>query len=54
QYFYGQGVSIEQLVLDLHNGNILADLGRWLLDAVAIIIIIIALSGMIIWSRRGG
>ena len=54
QYFYGQGVSIEQLVLDLHNGNILADLGRWLLDAVAIFIIIIALSGMIIWSRRGG
>ena len=52
-YFYGEGVSIERFVLDLHNGHILSGIGVWLLDIVAILLIVLSVSGLWMWSRFG-
>lgn len=51
-YFYGEGVSLEQFLLDVHNGHILGDYGVWLLDVLAILLIILSFSGLWIWGQR--
>jgi hypothetical protein len=51
-YFHGKGISIERFVLDIHNGRILDEFGVWLLDALAIIMIVLSFTGIVIWLRR--
>ena len=52
QYYYGKGVSVEQFFLDLHNGNIIKGFGKWLLDIIAIFLLLISISGVWIWLKR--
>ena len=51
-YFLGKGVSLEQFFLDLHNGNIIKGFGKWLLDIIAIFLLLISISGVWIWLRK--
>lgn len=51
-YFHGFGVSVEQVVLDIHNGHIITKFGVWILDVVAVLMILLSLSGLWIWFRR--
>jgi hypothetical protein len=51
-YFLGKGVSLEQFFLDLHNGNIIKGLGKWILDIIAIFLLLISISGVWIWLRK--
>ena len=51
-YFLGKGVSLEQFFLDLHNGNIIKGFGQWLLDIIAIFLLLISISGVWIWLRK--
>jgi len=51
-YFSGKGVSLEQFLLDLHNGNIIKNAGKWLLDLIAIFLLLLSISGIWIWLRR--
>ncbi|MGF1548283.1 MAG: PepSY domain-containing protein [Thiotrichales bacterium] len=49
----GAGVTLERLLLDLHSGRLFGRAGVLLFDAVALIIIALALSGVgITWLRR--
>lgn len=50
-YFHGEGVTVERFVLDLHNGRILSAAGVWLLDILAILLIVLSVSGLWIWTR---
>jgi len=52
RYFYGKGVSVERFVLDLHNGHIIGNLGVFLLDIVAVILVLLSLSGLWMWVKR--
>ena len=52
EYFLGKGVSLEQFFLDLHNGNIIKGFGKWLLDIIAIFLLLISISGVWIWLRK--
>lgn len=52
RYFYGKGVSVERVVLDLHNGHILGAFGVWLLDFIAVLMIILSFTGLWMWFRR--
>jgi len=54
QFFYGKGISIQQLLLDIHNGHILGPLGIWLIDVLSVLIIFLSLSGLWMWGRRLG
>ena len=51
-YFSGKGVSSEQFFLDLHNGNIIKNFGKWFLDLIAIFLLLLSISGIWIWLRK--
>ena len=41
-----------KLVQDLHSGRIIDSIGKWVTDIVAIIIILLAMSGFFAWQKR--
>jgi hypothetical protein len=45
-------VSWERVLLDLHSGQILGPIGRLLVDVMALVFILMAITGVWIWSRR--
>jgi len=51
-YFFGKGLSLEQFLLDLHNGAILKKLGKYLLDIVGILTLVLSVTGIWMWSFR--
>ncbi|MDF1589017.1 MAG: PepSY domain-containing protein [Gammaproteobacteria bacterium] len=53
-YFHGQGISIERVVLDLHNGHIFGQYGPWLLDGIGALLLILSLTGIWMWAKRLG
>jgi len=52
KYFHGEGVTVEHVLLDVHNGRILGPIGVWLLDLVGILLTILSLTGIWMWLRR--
>jgi len=51
-YFYGKGISVERLVLDIHNGHIVDKYGVWLLDIIAILLVLLSLTGLYLWFKH--
>jgi hypothetical protein len=47
----GDGLSLEQVILDIHSGQIIGMAGPWLSDAFAIVFILLALSGVWMWFK---
>lgn len=52
QYYFGKGISVEQFFLDLHNGNIVKHLGKWILDIIGLLLLALSISGFWIWMKR--
>ena len=50
--YRGNGLPLERVVLDLHSGRLLGDAGVLLVDAAAILFMLLAISGVWLWSRR--
>jgi hypothetical protein len=48
----GSGLSLERVLLDLHSGRILGEAGVWLVDAAALLFLLLAGSGVWLWARR--
>jgi len=48
----GAGLSLERVLLDLHSGRILGEAGVWLVDAAALLFLLLAGSGVWLWGRR--
>ncbi len=46
------GISRERLLLDLHSGRLFGRIGVWVVDAVSIVLIFLALSGTFTWLKR--
>jgi len=51
-HFYGEGITVERFVLDLHNGHILGAIGIWVLDIFGILLVVLSLSGLWMWIKR--
>jgi len=51
-HFRGEVLPVERVLLDMHSGRIFGRFGVWLFDAIAIILILLALSGTSIWFKR--
>lgn len=51
-YFQGKGISLEKIILDIHNGHIIKNLGVWLSDIAAILIIFLSITGLVLWFKR--
>lgn len=52
RYFYGKGISAERVVLDIHNGRLFGQYGVWLLDVVAILLVVLSITGIWMWLKR--
>lgn len=52
QFFYGKGVSVEQLLLDIHNGRILGGFGVFLIDILGLLLVVLSFTGLWMWGRR--
>ena len=50
--YRGAGLSVERLLLDLHSGRIGGALGVWIVDATGILVLMLAASGLWIWTLR--
>lgn len=50
--YRGTGLSVERIVLDLHSGRILGAWGRYLMDIVAIALLLLAILGVWVWASR--
>lgn len=48
----GDDITLERLVLDLHSGRLFGIRGVWLMDAVAVALVLLALSGLMAWRRE--
>lgn len=48
----GRGLSLERVLLDLHSGRLLGTFGVWLMDAMAILFVVLAATGLWIWTKR--
>jgi hypothetical protein len=48
----GTGLSLERVLLDVHSGRILGEAGVWLVDVAAVMFLLLAGSGLWLWSRR--
>lgn len=52
QHYRGSGLTVERVMLDLHSGRILGAWGVYLMDAAAIVFLLLAASGIWLWGKR--
>jgi len=50
--YRGSGLSLERVLLDLHSGRILGNWGVYLMDAAAILFLLLAATGIWLWAKR--
>lgn len=51
--YRGRGLTVERLLADLHSGRAAGAAGRLAMDVVAVLLIVLAVSGIVIWARNG-
>jgi len=49
--YRGKGLPVERFMLDLHSGRILGGFGVFLIDAAALLFLILAITGVWMWTR---
>ena len=52
KYFLSKGISLEQFLLDLHNGAVLKKVGKYLLDIIGVLTFVLSITGILLWSNR--
>lgn len=50
--YRGKGLAVERVLLDVHSGRILGTWGVYLVDAMALLIMLLAVSGLWLWSGQ--
>ncbi len=50
--YRGNGLKLERIILDLHSGRIFGQYGIYLMDAAAIAMLWLSLSGLWVWNSR--
>lgn len=53
KHFVGEGISVERLLLDIHSGRIVGAWGVYLVDLMAILFVVLAVTGCLLWYRQG-
>jgi hypothetical protein len=52
QAWRGTNLTLERVLLDLHSGRILGSWGIYLVDAAAVLFLLLAISGVWLWGKR--
>jgi len=52
QAWRGTGLTLERVLLDLHSGRIFGSRGVYLVDAAAVLFLLLAISGVWLWGKR--
>ena len=52
QAYRGTGLTLERVLLDIHTGRILGSRGIYLVDAAALLFLVLAVSGVWLWARH--
>ncbi len=52
EQYRGHGLSFERVILDLHSGRLFGTYGIYIMDAAAVLMLFLALSGSWIWGIR--
>lgn len=52
--FRGRMLSMERALLDVHSGRIVGQWGTWLMDAAALLLLLLAVTGSWLWFKRRG
>ena len=52
KHFVGEGISVERLLLDIHSGRFLGKWGVFLVDVMAVLFVILAVTGFLMWRRE--
>jgi hypothetical protein len=53
-HYRGRGLSMERVIADIHSGRIVTITGPYLMDAVAILLIILSITGIAMWTSKRG
>ena len=51
-YVRSHEITLERMLLDLHSGRLMGDFGKNIMSIAALLFIILAISGIIIWFRK--
>jgi hypothetical protein len=51
-HFRKEVLPVERVLLDLHSGRFFGQFGPWVIDAAAVLLLLLALSGLWIWMHR--
>jgi hypothetical protein len=52
KYYVGDGVSLEQIILDFHSGAIFQKVGKIFFDIISILLIILSFTGIWLWTIK--
>tara|TARA_B100001057_G_scaffold500121_1_gene613648 strand:+ start:1528 stop:2253 length:726 start_codon:yes stop_codon:yes gene_type:complete len=52
KYYVGDGVSLEQIILDFHSGAIFQKAGKIFFDVISIMLIILSFTGIWLWTIK--
>ncbi len=52
KHFVGEGITVERLLLDIHSGRIVGRWGILLVDIMAILFVVLAITGFVMWLRE--
>lgn len=52
QNIRGQALNWERVLIDIHKGRLFSPLGPWVMDAAAILFLLMAISGIWLWTRK--
>jgi len=53
EQYRGKGLSLERVILDLHSGRLFNQGGVYFMDFIALLLILLACSGLWLWGIRG-
>jgi hypothetical protein len=54
EQYRGRGLSVERVIADLHSGRVIGIVGPFVMDVVAVLLIVLSLSGLLLWLRPRG
>ena len=52
KYYVGDGISLEQVILDFHSGAIFQKVGKIFFDIISILLIILSFTGIWLWTIK--